>query len=162
MSPLRQIFSGAAWTIAARWAIRGLGLVSTLILARLLTPADFGVVAMAMFVVGMIEAFGDTGLTYYIIRHPDPRRAIAALPRAALDEGRLQPGTEPVPIHALDSGDVMPLRLESEHQAGMDRRAVDEDGAGAAFAFETPFLESGQPEFLAQGLTEPHQRVAAQ
>src|SRR5690242_3342246 len=75
MSPLRQIFSGAAWTIAARWAIRGLGLVSTLILARLLTPADFGVVAMAMFVVGMIEAFGDTGLTYYIIRHPDPRRS---------------------------------------------------------------------------------------
>ena len=75
MSAMRQIFSGAVWVIAARWSIRGLGLVSTLVLARLLTPADFGVVAMAMFVVGLLEVFGESGLVMYIIRHPDPERS---------------------------------------------------------------------------------------
>jgi lipopolysaccharide exporter len=75
MSALREIFAGAAWVIAARWSIRGLGLISTLILARLLTPADFGVVAMAMFGIGLLEVFGETGLVMYIIRHPDPQRS---------------------------------------------------------------------------------------
>lgn len=75
MSTLRQILSGAAWTVGARWSIRGLGLISTLILARLLTPADFGVVAMAMFAIGLLEVFGETGVVMYLIRHPDPQRS---------------------------------------------------------------------------------------
>ena len=50
-------------------------MVSTLILARLLTPADFGVVAMAMVVVGLIEVFGETGLECCTFRHPDPQRS---------------------------------------------------------------------------------------
>ena len=38
---------GAAWMIGFRLVDRGIGLVSTLILARLLVPADFGLLAMA-------------------------------------------------------------------------------------------------------------------
>ena len=38
---------GAAWMVAAKLAERALGLVSTLILARLLVPEHFGLVAMA-------------------------------------------------------------------------------------------------------------------
>ena len=59
--------------VAARWSIRCIGLISTFILARLLVPADFGVVAMAMVTIGLIEVFGETGLLLYIIRHPDPQ-----------------------------------------------------------------------------------------
>lgn len=47
--------------IAFRLADRSLGLISMLVLARLLVPQDFGVVAMAMSVVGLLElltAFG--------------------------------------------------------------------------------------------------------
>lgn len=73
MSINRSILTGAIWVVAARWGIRGIGLISTLILVRLLTPADFGVVAMAMIVVGMVEVFGETGLVLYVIRHPDPK-----------------------------------------------------------------------------------------
>ena len=71
---LRAIASGTLWVVAARWSIRGIGLVSTILLARLLAPAAFGVVAMATFVTGLLEVFGDTGLVLFLIRHPDPRR----------------------------------------------------------------------------------------
>ena len=41
--------------IGMRWAIRGIGLLSTILLARLLTPEDFGVVAMAMVAVALLS-----------------------------------------------------------------------------------------------------------
>jgi O-antigen/teichoic acid export membrane protein len=75
MSALREVFSGTAWVVAARWCVRGIGMVSTIVLARLLAPEDFGVIALAMFVVGLIEIVGDTGLVTYIIRHQDPQRS---------------------------------------------------------------------------------------
>ena len=43
----RRIAVGAAWTLASRLAVRFVGIVSIVILARLLNPADFGLVAMA-------------------------------------------------------------------------------------------------------------------
>lgn len=61
--------------IALRWAIRLTGLISTIILARLLVPADFGIVAMAMVFVGMLEIFNQTGQKLAIIRHQNPTRA---------------------------------------------------------------------------------------
>lgn len=51
-----------------RWATRALGLVSTIILARLLAPEDFGIVAMAMVVVGFLEVFTQTGVDLALIR----------------------------------------------------------------------------------------------
>ncbi len=72
---LKEIFSATLWVVAARWGLRAIGLVSTIILARLLTPADFGVIALAMLVVGLIEIVNETGLAIYIIRHPNPQRS---------------------------------------------------------------------------------------
>lgn len=60
--------------IALRWAVRLTGLVSTIILARLLTPADYGIVAIATLILGIIEVFGDAGQVIAIIRHPNPTR----------------------------------------------------------------------------------------
>jgi lipopolysaccharide exporter len=51
----RKVATGIAWMTAARAAARSLGLVSTLILARLLAPADFGLIAMAMAVATGLE-----------------------------------------------------------------------------------------------------------
>lgn len=65
---------GSIWMIAMRWVIRGLGLVSTIVLARLLHPEDFGVVAMAMVVVGFLEVFTYTGVDLAVIRIRDPGR----------------------------------------------------------------------------------------
>ena len=70
----RSLLAGSAWTVALRWAVRGLGLVNTFVLARLLSPGDFGLVAMAMVVVGLIEVLGETGQRLALIRMPDPTR----------------------------------------------------------------------------------------
>jgi O-antigen/teichoic acid export membrane protein len=56
----RKMAKGASWLILFRMIDRGIGFVSTLILARLLIPADFGLVAMAMSIlafVSMLSAF---------------------------------------------------------------------------------------------------------
>ncbi|MEQ9640057.1 MAG: lipopolysaccharide biosynthesis protein [Alphaproteobacteria bacterium] len=65
---------GAAWMVAMRWCIRGLGLISTVILARLLTPLDFGIVAMAMVFVGLLEILLSTGVDQAVIRLQQPTR----------------------------------------------------------------------------------------
>ena len=57
-----------------RWAIRGIGLLSTILLARLLTPEDFGVVAMAMVAVALLEVFTHSGTDLALLRSTDPTR----------------------------------------------------------------------------------------
>src|SRR5262245_40195826 len=50
-----RMAKGAAWMVLLRLSDRSIGLVSTMFLARLLVPADFGLVAMAMSVVAALE-----------------------------------------------------------------------------------------------------------
>ena len=69
-----HVVRGSFWGIAFRWTVRLLGLVNTIILARLLTPADFGVVAIAMLIVGSVEIFFQNGQLLALIRHPSPTR----------------------------------------------------------------------------------------
>jgi lipopolysaccharide exporter len=57
----RKMARGALWMIVLTFADRSLGLVSTLFLARALTPHDFGLVSMALsfiFIAQLISAFG--------------------------------------------------------------------------------------------------------
>jgi O-antigen/teichoic acid export membrane protein len=42
-----RLFAGAALMVGLRFAVRARGLVSVIILARLLTPTDFGVIGTA-------------------------------------------------------------------------------------------------------------------
>src|SRR5579864_7072252 len=74
IEPETHLLRGSLWILALRWTVRLTGLVSTVILARLLSPADFGVVAMAMIVVNFLEMFRETGEVLAIIRHPNPTR----------------------------------------------------------------------------------------
>lgn len=69
IDPLRQIARGSAWLVGARWSLRAIGLINTIILARLLRPADFGVLAMAMVMIGFIRIFAETGQALAVIRH---------------------------------------------------------------------------------------------
>jgi len=60
----RQMAKGAAWMVAMRWSIRGIGIVSVVILARLLAPDDFGILAMAMIALFVHEAYSIFELYY--------------------------------------------------------------------------------------------------
>jgi len=63
------MIKGSIWMVAMRWTVQGIGLISTMILARLLTPADFGIVAMGMLVVGLLEIFSSLGVDLALIRN---------------------------------------------------------------------------------------------
>jgi O-antigen/teichoic acid export membrane protein len=60
--------------VAFKLAERSIGFVSTLLLARLLTPADFGLVAMAMSVVALMELMSAFGFDTAIIQRKDAQR----------------------------------------------------------------------------------------
>ena len=68
-SALRRMAVGSAWMIAARWSVRCIGLVSTVILARLLRPEDFGLVAMGAITVQFVLVFADAGQSLAVIRN---------------------------------------------------------------------------------------------
>lgn len=65
---------GAAWVTAIRAASRFLGLISTVILARLLLPSDFGLVALATLIAASLELLSAFNFNLWLIQHPDPKR----------------------------------------------------------------------------------------
>lgn len=69
MSAAKSIFHGAILTVAMRWSDRLIGLISMMVLARLLVPADFGIVAMAAVVVGLIDVLMDLGVSVALIHN---------------------------------------------------------------------------------------------
>jgi O-antigen/teichoic acid export membrane protein len=73
---MRRTVIGASWLVAWRMVTRLLGLVSTLVLARVLVPADFGLVAMATTFAVAVEALSYLGLQDALVRHPDSERLL--------------------------------------------------------------------------------------
>lgn len=65
----RRMASGAAWMVLFKLVERSLGLVSTLILARLLSPQDFGLVAMALSFIFMAELLTSFGFDVALIQN---------------------------------------------------------------------------------------------
>ena len=70
-----KLTNSALWMLITRGAVKGLGLISTLILVRLLEPADFGIVAIAMSVCAFIELFGLFGFNAALIQKTSPTKA---------------------------------------------------------------------------------------
>ena len=70
-----RIAESAAWTISLRVALRILGVLSTVILARLLVPEDFGLVALATLISAGIELVTGLNFQVWLIRHPAPDRS---------------------------------------------------------------------------------------
>ena len=64
-----SVARGALLVVGMRWTDRAIGLISTLILARLLLPEDFGIVAMASIVVGLIDTLLDLGVGSALIQN---------------------------------------------------------------------------------------------
>jgi lipopolysaccharide exporter len=71
----RLVAVGGAWMMAARLLDRGIGVISVALLARLLQPVDFGLVAMAGTVVAALEMINAFGFDWALVRHEAPTRA---------------------------------------------------------------------------------------
>lgn len=63
---------GAVWMLLLKFVDQGLGFISTLVLVRLLSPTDFGIVAMALSFVAMAELLIAFGFDIALIQHPNP------------------------------------------------------------------------------------------
>jgi PST family polysaccharide transporter len=59
---------GTLVTVGAQWSRTALQLVSTVVLARLLAPADFGLLAMVTAIVGLADLLREFGLSGAIVR----------------------------------------------------------------------------------------------
>lgn len=64
----RIMIRGAAWALGMRWGTRALGLINTLVMARILMPSEYGIVAMASAVAGLIYALLDFGAETSLLR----------------------------------------------------------------------------------------------
>jgi lipopolysaccharide exporter len=73
---VRRVATGAGWVYAYRWAERLLDLAAIVVLARLLTPDDFGLVAIAASVVTIIEGMSEFDVAKALIRSRDDDRAL--------------------------------------------------------------------------------------
>ena len=68
LSIAQRAATGAGWIIAWRVATRNIGLLSTLILVRLLQPTDFGLVALATGFIGSVDALSAIGVQDALVR----------------------------------------------------------------------------------------------
>ena len=75
-SILSRTALGAGWVVAWRMLTRVLGLISTLILVRLLAPADFGLVALATSFALALDACLSIGVEDQLVRSNNPRPAL--------------------------------------------------------------------------------------
>ncbi|ARM89738.1 polysaccharide biosynthesis protein [Rhizobium sp. CIAT894] len=79
MSSVSQRTATASiWTISGKFLARLLDFVSLLVLARLLSPADFGLVAIATSVLVIVETILDLPLTQALMRQPSPSQEMFA------------------------------------------------------------------------------------
>lgn len=66
-----SILQGTLLVVGMRWTDRAIGLLSTIILARLLVPEDFGLVAMATITIGLTSVFLEFGVHIALIQNAD-------------------------------------------------------------------------------------------
>ena len=66
----RLTAAGYAWSVGARLTSHGLQVVATVILAHLLYPNDFGVLAIALLFTTLVTAITDVGFASLIVRRP--------------------------------------------------------------------------------------------
>ena len=112
----RSLVTGSLWTILIRWVSRLLGIISLGICARVLTPADYGLVAMAMVVVGFSTIIVEFGLDASLIRaqSPNPDTYSTAWTLRIM-QGAVVASliivASPVAVHVYNDPRVMPIML---------------------------------------------------
>jgi O-antigen/teichoic acid export membrane protein len=73
-TPRATLYRSAMLAVAMQWSLRFIGLVSVFILARLLTPEDFGIIGLAIAALAVVELLGAIGLRQALLCIPDPTR----------------------------------------------------------------------------------------
>jgi O-antigen/teichoic acid export membrane protein len=67
----RKLMKGAGWLTLTRLLMNSLGLISVFVLARLLSPSDFGIVAIATAVLAITSTITDLSLSAALVQRQD-------------------------------------------------------------------------------------------
>ena len=67
----KSIISGSVWSLAGQFLIMAITLLANIILARMLTPGDFGKIGIIMFFINIAYILSEGGLSAALIRKPD-------------------------------------------------------------------------------------------
>src|SRR5690242_2803817 len=70
----RAMAKGTGWTVGTQLAIQVIGMLSMMILARLLVPADFGLVALATALSGALHAISEFSFDLALIQNQSATR----------------------------------------------------------------------------------------
>ena len=70
----RSLVKGIAWTGGSKWVTQTVRWASTLVVARLLSLGDYGIVGMAATYLGLVQLINEFGLSASIIQHRDLTR----------------------------------------------------------------------------------------
>lgn len=66
-----QTKQGLAWSMIERFATQGVQFLFGIILARLLSPDDYGIIAMPLVFLAIAQCFIDSGFSTALVRKPD-------------------------------------------------------------------------------------------
>ncbi|WP_334050909.1 oligosaccharide flippase family protein [Alteromonas gracilis] len=72
MNNNRLVVLAYIWNFSSNLVIRGLGVISTLVLVRILSSADFGIIAIAMMINGFFDVLSNVGINRYLILKKSP------------------------------------------------------------------------------------------
>lgn len=69
MAELRTtVAAGVGWTAAQKWLVRIAGVLTFVVLSRLLSPADIGLVALALAFLGVLGVIADLGAATFLVQ----------------------------------------------------------------------------------------------
>ena len=71
MSLKQKTFKGVIWSAVERFSTQGVQFVFSILLARLLTPNDYGMIAMLTIFLAICQTFIDSGFANAVIRKID-------------------------------------------------------------------------------------------
>ena len=118
----KQLFSGVFYTALAKYSGVLISLVVAGILARLLSPDDFGIVAVATVIIAFFNLLTDMGVSPAIIQHKslihymDGHRNQRLIFRFFVDHCRLLP--ERYPANFMPTAVRQPLFCLCHHRTG--------------------------------------------
>ena len=69
MSIRDKVVNGVLWNAFERFSTQGIQLVLTIFIARLLSPSDYGLIAMLSIFMAVAQAFVDSGFTNALIQN---------------------------------------------------------------------------------------------
>jgi O-antigen/teichoic acid export membrane protein len=80
MSLKAEALSGAKWTTSSSVAVAAIQFVQLIVVARILSPSDFGLMAMVMAVISFVQIFTDVGVASAVIhRQSNTQQELSSL-----------------------------------------------------------------------------------